>query len=66
MWGLVNDPVHDPPLPNDIQELKECTTTALKMINCDMLYIWGEFFNCADVGHALHGCHICSDNKKKM
>ena len=48
-----------PPVPTNLQELRECITTAMVLIDCDMLTrVWNEFDYRLDVCHISKGGHI--------
>jgi hypothetical protein len=49
LWGYIKDHVYVPPLPCDIQELKQRIQEAATMVTEDMLgRVWQEFDYCVD------------------
>jgi hypothetical protein len=59
LWGYVKDVVYVPPLPNDLQELRQCIIAAVATINRDMLErVWTEMVYQIDVCPVTRASHI--------
>jgi hypothetical protein len=59
LWGYVKDVVYVPPLPNDLQELRQRIIAAVTTINRDMLErVWTEMDYRIDVCRVTRGSHI--------
>jgi hypothetical protein len=59
LWGYVKDVVYVPPLPNDLQELRQRIIAAVATINRDMLErVWTETDYRIDVCSVTRGFHI--------
>jgi hypothetical protein len=57
--GHVKDVVYVPPLPNDLQELRQRINAAVATINRDMLErVWTEMDYRIDVCRVTRGSHI--------
>ena len=53
LWGYVKDRVYVPPLPADVEELKNRITVAIQTVSPDMLQrVWNEFDYRVDVVQA--------------
>ena len=59
LWGYVKGLVYVPPLPADLEELRQRITTALQTVTQDMVpRVWEELEQTIDVCRALHDAHI--------
>lgn len=59
LWGYVKDRVFVPPLPVDIDDLKQRITNALATVNREMLSrVWSEFDYRVDICRVANGAHI--------
>jgi hypothetical protein len=59
LWGYIKDVVYVPPLPNDIQELRQRIIAAVATINRDMLErVWTEMDYRIDVCRVTRDSHI--------
>jgi len=59
LWGYVKDRVYVPPLPADLDELRNRTTAAVNSVTEDTLrHVWDEFSYRVDVVRAAGGGHI--------
>lgn len=58
-WGFVKDTVYVPPLPANLQELRDRITAAVALVNRDMLTrVWNELDYRIDVCRISQGAHI--------
>jgi len=58
-WGFVKDTVFVPPLPANLQDLRNRTTAAVALVDRDMLtHVWNEMDYHIDVCHITKGGHI--------
>lgn len=59
LWGYVKDKVFVPPLPVDIDDLKQRITNALATVDRHMLArVWEEFDYRVDICRVTNGAHI--------
>jgi len=59
LWGYVKSLVYVPPLPANVNELKQRITIALETVTQDMLHrIWEELDYGHDVCRETGGAHI--------
>jgi hypothetical protein len=59
LWGYIKDSLYLPPLPCDVQELKQSIQEAATMVTEDMLgRVWKEFDYRADICRVTCGPHI--------
>ncbi|PSN45669.1 hypothetical protein C0J52_22361 [Blattella germanica] len=59
LWGFVKDKVYVPPLPQNIEELKNRIHTAIRSVTMDMLIrVWQEFEYRCDIVRVAGGGHI--------
>ena len=59
LWGFVKDTVFVLPVPVNLQELRDRITTAVTLIDRDMLTrVWNEFDYRLDVYRVSQGGHI--------
>jgi hypothetical protein len=59
LWRYVKDVVYVPPLPNDLQKLRQRIIAAVATINRDMLErVWTEMDYRIDVCRVIRGSHI--------
>ena len=57
--GFVKDTVFVPPLPANLQDLRNRTTAAVALVDRDMLtHVWNEMDYHIDVCHITKGGHI--------
>jgi hypothetical protein len=58
-WGFVKDTVFVPPLPANLQDLRNCITAAVARVDRDTLTrVWNEMDYCTDVCRITKGGHI--------
>lgn len=59
LWGYIKDRVFVPPMPRDLQDLRQRITTAFATIDRDMLKrVWEEFDFRLDICRITKGSHI--------
>jgi hypothetical protein len=59
LWGYVKERVYVPPLPTDLDELRNRITAAVNSVTEDTLRcVWDEFSYRVDVVRAAGGGHI--------
>ena len=59
LWGFVKDTVFVPPVPANLQELRDRITAAVALIDHDMLTrVWNELDYRLDVCHISQSGHI--------
>ena len=59
LWGLIKDTVYVPPLPQNLDELKNRIRTAITSVTPDMLCrVWQEFEYRCDIVRVAGGGHI--------
>ncbi|KAK9759219.1 hypothetical protein QE152_g108 [Popillia japonica] len=59
LWGYVKDKVFIPPLPVDIDKLKQCIRNALATVDRHMLNsVWQEFDYRVEICRITNGTHI--------
>ncbi|KAJ4452118.1 hypothetical protein ANN_03635 [Periplaneta americana] len=59
LWGYVKDAVYVPPLPMNLNELRNRLTAAVNSVMQDILQrVWDEFSYRLDVVHAAGGRHV--------
>ena len=60
LWGFVKDTVFVPPVPANLQKLHDCITTAVALIDRDMLTcVWNE------LDYRLDACRISQSGHTK-
>jgi hypothetical protein len=58
-WGYVKDKVFVPPLPQDLQQLRQWIRDAVDSVDQDMLArVWQELYYHVDVCCVTGGAHI--------
>uniref|UniRef100_T1I6D7 Uncharacterized protein n=1 Tax=Rhodnius prolixus TaxID=13249 RepID=T1I6D7_RHOPR len=59
LWGFIKDTVYVPPLPQNLDELKNRIRTAITSMIPDMLSrVWQEFVYRCDIVRVAGGGHI--------
>jgi len=59
LWGFVNDTVFVPPLPANLQDLRNRITAAVVLVDRDMLTrVWNEMDYRIDICRITKGGHI--------
>ena len=59
LWGFVKDTAFVPPVPANLQELRDRITAAVALIDRDMLtHVWNELDYWLDVCHIRQGGQI--------
>jgi hypothetical protein len=59
LWGYVKNAVLVPPLPTDIDDLKQRITEAVAAVTCDMLWrVWEELDYQFDICRVTRRTHI--------
>ena len=59
LWGYVKDKDYVPPLPENIDDMKDRITAAINTVDYDMLRrVWEEFSYLLDDVRAAGGAHI--------
>ena len=59
LWGFVKDTVFVPPLPANLQDLRNRITAAVVVVDCDMLTrMWNEMDYRIDVCRITKGVYI--------
>ena len=59
VWGFVKDAVYVPPLPQDLDDLKQRISDAVELITEDMLgRVWQEMEYRLDICRVTRGAHI--------
>ncbi|KAG8249442.1 hypothetical protein J6590_019730 [Homalodisca vitripennis] len=59
LWGFIKDNVYAPPLPQNLEELKNRIHTAITSVMKDMLArVWEEFEYRCDIAHVVDRGHI--------
>ena len=59
LWGFVKDAVFVPPLPANLQDLRNRITAAMALVDRDMLtHVWNEMDYRIDVCRITKGGHI--------
>ena len=59
LWGFVKDTIFVPPVPASLQELRNRITTAVALVDHEMLtHVWNELDYRLDVCRISQGGHI--------
>jgi hypothetical protein len=58
-WGFVKDNVYIPPMPVDLQELRDMIVNTIAVVHVTFLgKLWVELEYCLDVCHITRGSNI--------